>query len=99
MLMSPFQYSYLNLPFSGSSPVPIALCVDDPPPTEVACEVACPSDCVVGSWSPWSPCSHSCTTKTAEGQQSRTRTVLAIPGTGIAAPPLTSLNIFATWCL
>uniref|UniRef100_A0A3B4YAH4 Thrombospondin type-1 domain-containing protein 7A n=1 Tax=Seriola lalandi dorsalis TaxID=1841481 RepID=A0A3B4YAH4_SERLL len=53
---------------------------DDPPPTEVVCEVACPADCVVGSWSSWSPCSHSCATKTSEGRQSRTRTVLAIPG-------------------
>ncbi|XP_029315244.1 thrombospondin type-1 domain-containing protein 7B isoform X2 [Cottoperca gobio] len=60
--------------------VPITHCVDDPPPTEVACEMACPADCVVGSWSSWSPCSHSCATKTAEGRQSRTRTVLAIPG-------------------
>ncbi|KAM7407697.1 hypothetical protein PAMA_003439 [Pampus argenteus] len=55
-------------------------CVDDPPPTEVACEVPCPADCVVGSWSSWSSCSHSCATKTAEGRQSRTRTVLALPG-------------------
>uniref|UniRef100_A0A672IN76 Thrombospondin type-1 domain-containing protein 7A n=1 Tax=Salarias fasciatus TaxID=181472 RepID=A0A672IN76_SALFA len=45
-----------------------------------ACEVACSADCVVGPWSSWSPCSHSCATKTAEGRQSRTRTVLAIPG-------------------
>lgn len=60
--------------------VPFAHCVDNPPPTEVACEVSCPSDCVVGSWSSWSPCSHSCATKTAEGRQSRTRTVLALPG-------------------
>uniref|UniRef100_A0AAQ6I9L7 Thrombospondin type-1 domain-containing protein 7A n=1 Tax=Anabas testudineus TaxID=64144 RepID=A0AAQ6I9L7_ANATE len=60
--------------------VPITHCVDDPPPTEVSCEVACPADCVVGPWSSWSPCSHSCATKTAEGRQSRTRIVLAIPG-------------------
>uniref|UniRef100_A0A672IN85 Thrombospondin, type I, domain containing 7Ba n=1 Tax=Salarias fasciatus TaxID=181472 RepID=A0A672IN85_SALFA len=55
-------------------------CADDPPPTVEACEVACSADCVVGPWSSWSPCSHSCATKTAEGRQSRTRTVLAIPG-------------------
>ncbi|KAF0026331.1 hypothetical protein F2P81_021068 [Scophthalmus maximus] len=60
--------------------VPTGHCADDPPPTEVACEVACAADCVVGSWSPWSPCSHSCATKSAEGRQSRTRTVLAMPG-------------------
>ncbi|XP_065818358.1 thrombospondin type-1 domain-containing protein 7B [Labrus bergylta] len=60
--------------------VHIAHCPDDPPPKEVACEVACPADCVVGSWSLWSLCSHSCASKSAEGRQSRTRTVLAIPG-------------------
>uniref|UniRef100_A0A665UXM7 Thrombospondin type-1 domain-containing protein 7A n=1 Tax=Echeneis naucrates TaxID=173247 RepID=A0A665UXM7_ECHNA len=60
--------------------VPIAHCTDDPPPTEGVCEVACPADCVVGPWSSWSPCSHSCATKTSEGRQSRTRTVLAMPG-------------------
>lgn len=96
--MSPFQFSYLNLPSSGDD-VPVDHCVDDPPPTEVACEVPCPADCVVGPWSPWSSCSHSCATKTAEGRQSRTRTVLAIPGKGNAACPLTSLNLFPTCCL
>ncbi|XP_056290680.1 thrombospondin type-1 domain-containing protein 7B isoform X1 [Pseudoliparis swirei] len=62
--------------------VPVAHCEHDPTPLEVACEVACPADCVVGSWSSWSPCSHSCATKTAEGRQSRGRTVLAMPGKG-----------------
>ncbi|XP_034549450.1 thrombospondin type-1 domain-containing protein 7B [Notolabrus celidotus] len=60
--------------------VHIAHCLDIPPPREVACEVACPTDCVVGPWSLWSPCSHSCATKSAEGRQSRTRIVLAISG-------------------
>uniref|UniRef100_A0AAQ4R7R8 Thrombospondin type-1 domain-containing protein 7A n=1 Tax=Gasterosteus aculeatus aculeatus TaxID=481459 RepID=A0AAQ4R7R8_GASAC len=62
--------------------VPIAHCAHVRPPTEAACEVACPADCVVASWSSWSPCSHSCATRTAEGRQSRTRTVLAVPGKG-----------------
>ncbi|XP_047457726.1 thrombospondin type-1 domain-containing protein 7B isoform X2 [Mugil cephalus] len=62
-------------------------CADDPPPAEESCEVPCSADCVVGSWSPWSACSHSCATKTAEGRQSRTRTVLAIPGKGGKACP------------
>ncbi|XP_062313300.1 thrombospondin type-1 domain-containing protein 7B [Osmerus eperlanus] len=65
-----------------------ALCQDSPtPPPEVACEVACLGDCVVGSWSPWSSCSNSCSTKNAEGRQSRTRTVLALPGEGGRACP------------
>uniref|UniRef100_A0A671XNQ9 Thrombospondin type-1 domain-containing protein 7A n=1 Tax=Sparus aurata TaxID=8175 RepID=A0A671XNQ9_SPAAU len=62
--------------------VPAAHCEGDPPPAELACEVACSADCVVGSWSSWSACSHSCATKNAEGRQSRTRTVLALPGKG-----------------
>uniref|UniRef100_A0A8C5G0V7 Thrombospondin, type I, domain containing 7Ba n=1 Tax=Gouania willdenowi TaxID=441366 RepID=A0A8C5G0V7_GOUWI len=57
-----------------------AHCDGDPPPTEEACEVACSADCVVGSWSSWSSCSHSCASKTSEGRQSRSRSVLAIPG-------------------
>ncbi|XP_068186329.1 thrombospondin type-1 domain-containing protein 7B [Antennarius striatus] len=60
--------------------VPAVFCEGNPPPTEVACEVACSADCVVGSWSSWSTCSHSCATKSAEGRQSRSRTVLALPG-------------------
>ncbi|XP_015252845.1 PREDICTED: thrombospondin type-1 domain-containing protein 7B, partial [Cyprinodon variegatus] len=60
--------------------VPDTHCADVHPPTEETCDVPCCADCVVGSWSFWSPCSHSCATKTAEGKQSRTRTVLAIPG-------------------
>lgn len=73
--------------------MPTGHCADDPPPTEVACEVACAADCVVGSWSPWSPCSHSCATKSAEGRQSRTRTVLAMPGKGTATLPISSLAV------
>lgn len=73
--------SLSNLSSSGED-VPTAHCEGDPPPAELACEVACSADCVVGSWSSWSACSHSCATKNAEGRQSRTRTVLALPGKG-----------------
>ncbi|XP_019738101.1 thrombospondin type-1 domain-containing protein 7B isoform X2 [Hippocampus comes] len=62
--------------------VPMTYCTEDPPLTQVPCEVACPADCVVSVWSSWSLCSHSCASKTAEGRQSRTRTVLALPGKG-----------------
>ncbi|XP_037542046.1 thrombospondin type-1 domain-containing protein 7B [Nematolebias whitei] len=73
--------------------VPSTHCVNDPPPTEETCEVACSADCVVGSWFSWSACSHSCATKTAEGKQSRTRTVLAIPGKeGKACPAAPALE-------
>lgn len=79
---------------SSGEDVPVAHCVDNHPPTAVSCEVACPADCVVGPWSSWLPCSHSCATKTAEGRQSRTRTVLAIPGNGIATSPQFLSNPF-----
>uniref|UniRef100_A0A8C9SRK1 Thrombospondin type-1 domain-containing protein 7A n=1 Tax=Scleropages formosus TaxID=113540 RepID=A0A8C9SRK1_SCLFO len=73
--------------------VPSELCLEDRPPSSLPCEVSCPGDCVVSSWSPWSPCSHSCSTKNAEGRQSRTRTVLAHPGEdGKPCPPVTSLE-------
>lgn len=81
--------------------VPLSQCEDDPPRSEVACEMACPGDCVVGSWSSWSPCSHSCATKTAEGRQSRTRTVLALPGKGNLTSRQDFLFFFFTfpaWC-
>lgn len=92
-MMPSFPSSDLNLPSSGDD-VPSTHCVDNPPPTEVACEVACPADCVISPWSSWSPCSHSCATKTAEGRQSRTRTVLAIPGKGNTTSPLTPWSLF-----
>ncbi|XP_061782034.1 thrombospondin type-1 domain-containing protein 7B isoform X1 [Nerophis lumbriciformis] len=60
--------------------VPTSYCGGDPPPTQAPCEVACRADCVLSVWSPWSPCTHSCASKTADGRQSRTRTVLALPG-------------------
>uniref|UniRef100_A0A3B5A609 Thrombospondin type 1 domain containing 7B n=1 Tax=Stegastes partitus TaxID=144197 RepID=A0A3B5A609_9TELE len=77
-----------NVTCVGAKDVPDDHCADDPPPSEEACEVACSADCVVGSWSSWSTCSHSCATKTAEGRQSRFRSVLAIPGKCPAAPAL-----------
>ena len=80
-LKAPFQFWYRNFSSTGEE-VSAAHCEGDAPPAEVACEVACSADCVVGSWSPWSACSHSCATKNAEGRQSRTRTVLALPGKG-----------------
>ncbi|XP_074550525.1 thrombospondin type-1 domain-containing protein 7B [Halichoeres trimaculatus] len=59
-----------------------ANCQEIPPPRELACEAACPLDCVVGPWSLWSTCSLTCSTKLADGRQIRTRTVLALPGKG-----------------
>lgn len=92
--------------FSAGNVVPNTHCTDDPPPTEETCEVACSADCLVGSWSSWSTCSHSCATKTAEGKQSRTRTVLAIPGKGnLKFSLITLIHFWLTvhelflWCI
>ncbi|KAK9410588.1 thrombospondin type-1 domain-containing protein 7B [Crotalus adamanteus] len=50
-------------------------------------------DCVVTEWSQWSPCSHSCSNKNSEGRQSRTTSVLALPGEGgKPCPPPSSLQ-------
>ncbi|NXN47599.1 THS7B protein, partial [Rhinoptilus africanus] len=73
--------------------VPPHLCSDLPRPEVVACEVPCASDCVISEWSPWSPCSHSCSSKNAEGSQSRSRSILALPAEGgKACPPDRSLQ-------
>ncbi|KAK1789123.1 hypothetical protein P4O66_015074, partial [Electrophorus voltai] len=81
---------YLTL---GGEPVVEGFCKDDPPPVQVACEIACPGGCVVSSWSDWSSCSHSCTNKNAEGRQSRMRSVLAWPGEGgKTCPPASALE-------
>ncbi|NWT41467.1 THS7B protein, partial [Chroicocephalus maculipennis] len=67
--------------------VPHHLCSDLPRPEVVACEVPCATDCVISEWSPWSSCSHSCSSKNAEGSQSRTRSILALPAEGGKACP------------
>ncbi|KAM6080416.1 thrombospondin type-1 domain-containing protein 7B isoform 5-T5 [Theristicus caerulescens] len=67
--------------------VPHHLCSELPRPEVVACEIPCPTDCVISEWSPWSPCSHSCSSKNAEGSQSRSRFILALPAEGGKACP------------
>ncbi|KAI1237370.1 Thrombospondin type-1 domain-containing protein 7B, partial [Lamprotornis superbus] len=62
--------------------VPHHLCSELSHPEVVACEVPCARDCVVSEWSPWSPCSHSCSSRNAEGTQSRSRSILALPAEG-----------------
>uniref|UniRef100_A0A6J0SKF4 Thrombospondin type-1 domain-containing protein 7B n=1 Tax=Pogona vitticeps TaxID=103695 RepID=A0A6J0SKF4_9SAUR len=69
-------------------------CADSPLPFKtVTCEVPCGMDCVVTEWSQWSPCSHSCSSKNAEGRQRRMRRILALPGEGgKPCPPTRALQ-------
>ncbi|NXX44406.1 THS7B protein, partial [Tricholaema leucomelas] len=67
--------------------VPHHLCSEVPHPEVVACEIPCATDCVISEWSPWSPCTHTCSTKNAEGSQSRSRSILALPAEGGKACP------------
>ncbi|XP_070587525.1 thrombospondin type-1 domain-containing protein 7B [Erythrolamprus reginae] len=69
-------------------------CADSPSPSKTTtCEVPCGMDCVVTEWSQWSPCSQSCSNKNSEGRQTRTRSVLALPGEGgKPCPPPSSLQ-------
>ncbi|XP_032921162.1 thrombospondin type-1 domain-containing protein 7B [Catharus ustulatus] len=72
---------------------PHHLCSELPHAEVVACEVPCARDCVVSEWSPWSPCSHSCSSRNAEGTQSRSRSILALPAEGgKACPPERALQ-------
>ncbi|XP_016097128.1 thrombospondin type-1 domain-containing protein 7B-like [Sinocyclocheilus grahami] len=58
--------------------------------------MACSGDCVLSSWSDWSSCSHSCSSKNSEGRQSRTRTILGLPGEAKACPAATALEEWRT---
>ncbi|XP_041329117.1 thrombospondin type-1 domain-containing protein 7B [Pyrgilauda ruficollis] len=73
--------------------VPHHFCSELPRPEVVTCEVPCARDCVLSEWSPWSPCSHSCSSKNAEGTQSRSRSIVALPAEGgKACPPERALQ-------
>uniref|UniRef100_A0A3B3BBP5 Thrombospondin type-1 domain-containing protein 7A n=1 Tax=Oryzias melastigma TaxID=30732 RepID=A0A3B3BBP5_ORYME len=61
---------------SGKS-VDGSLCSPFPPPEPVACDVPCSRDCVLSDWTAWSTCSQTCSSKTVEGKQMRTRSILA----------------------
>nr|XP_033800454.1 thrombospondin type-1 domain-containing protein 7B isoform X3 [Geotrypetes seraphini] len=73
--------------------VPDELCIDDPSFAPTVCHLACSADCVTSEWSSWSSCSHSCSSKNAEGKQNRRKFILALPGEGgKACPPSQALQ-------
>ncbi|NXA36109.1 THS7B protein, partial [Eudromia elegans] len=73
--------------------VPQSLCSERLRPEIAACEVPCAADCVVSEWAQWSPCSQSCSGKNAEGSQSRSRSIVALPAEGgKACPPARALR-------
>ncbi len=53
------------------------MCADEVSPSSVPCVVPCPKDCSLSLWTEWSTCSQTCSSKTAEGKQMRTRAILA----------------------
>ncbi|XP_069791231.1 thrombospondin type-1 domain-containing protein 7B isoform X2 [Narcine bancroftii] len=59
------------------------------------CEVPCPNDCVLSEWSEWSICSRSCSSKIAEGKQSRARMIIALAGEG--GKPCPSRTALQEW--
>ncbi|TRY56858.1 hypothetical protein DNTS_013949 [Danionella cerebrum] len=66
-------------------------CADVPYPSPLPCVVPCPKDCTLSLWTQWSSCSQTCSSKTAEGKQMRTRAILAYnAGEGGSSCPNTS---------
>ncbi|XP_064856159.1 thrombospondin type-1 domain-containing protein 7A-like [Oncorhynchus nerka] len=53
------------------------LCGGASTPEPIACDVPCPKNCVLSDWTSWSSCSQTCSSKTIEGKQLRTRSILA----------------------
>uniref|UniRef100_A0A8C5G0N2 Thrombospondin type-1 domain-containing protein 7A-like n=1 Tax=Gouania willdenowi TaxID=441366 RepID=A0A8C5G0N2_GOUWI len=76
---------------SNGEEVDRSLCSSVPAPPPVSCSVPCSRDCVLSTWTSWSSCSQTCSSKTSEGKQLRTRSILAYnAGEGGAVCPNSS---------
>ncbi|KAM6967936.1 thrombospondin type-1 domain-containing protein 7A-like [Aplochiton taeniatus] len=84
---------------SNGGLVDSGLCEATPAPGPVACNVPCTRDCVLSDWTPWTTCSQTCSSKTIEGKQMRTRSVLAYnAGEGGALCPNSSFLLEVRNC-
>ncbi|TRY88052.1 hypothetical protein DNTS_000037 [Danionella cerebrum] len=87
------QEQSLECVSASGEPVVSDQCPGDPGSLWQPCERPCPEDCVLGDWTSWTLCSHSCSSKHQEGKQSRSRLVLAFPGKyGKPCPPDSELE-------
>ncbi|XP_037119281.1 thrombospondin type-1 domain-containing protein 7A-like isoform X2 [Syngnathus acus] len=79
---------------TGGQRAETQLCRDAILPMPVICEVPCPKDCALSTWTQWSLCSHTCSGKSTEGKQSRARSILAYNAGegGIQCPNISSLQ-------
>uniref|UniRef100_UPI00358F5037 thrombospondin type-1 domain-containing protein 7A-like n=1 Tax=Myxine glutinosa TaxID=7769 RepID=UPI00358F5037 len=68
--------------------VPTRMCAEQLRPLQgKACLLPCPGQCVLAQWSPWTPCSLTCSDGENNGQQSHSREILAYPASGAADCP------------
>ncbi|CAL8343149.1 unnamed protein product [Boreogadus saida] len=108
MQIAAFRHRFETIlpPYSNGAEVPDTRCAGEPSPPSLPCEVACPGDCVVAPWGPWTGCSHPCGPRRLDGRQSRTRSVLALAGqecskhstTGKVTPFGSGLDTMSSGC-
>ncbi|XP_069960724.1 thrombospondin type-1 domain-containing protein 7B, partial [Cherax quadricarinatus] len=69
---------------SAGAPAPWEECQQElgTAPEQRECHVPCSFDCVVGQWSPWSPCTRPCASQLHVGFTQRNTTIIAPPGPG-----------------